>query len=263
MNEQKLNDILQELQKPFHPSHIYWKPGSLSRDQTKALALPYADLRAYQNRLDEVCGAAWSVTYTPWHERIVCHLSIGGVTRSSTGEPDSQSEKSEIAGTSAEAQAFKRACAMFSLGRYLYQMPVVWVEYDAQARQFSEQAKAKLAGIVALHYQRAMSAEPATAESPEPEEHEANAAEAVPAPEAGVEKLRKQLHALGTELYGERWGEVRRSNVQRITDGQSTSSDDLNAAQLQKLISGMKQVRSKRRRARVSQKQSAENGADA
>ncbi len=123
MKTDNLNEILQELRKPFHPSHVTWKPGSVNKEQTKALALAYADLRAYQNRLDEICGIDWSVTYTPWGDRIVCHLTIQGITRSSTGEPDSQSERSEIAGTSAEAQAFKRACAMFGLGRYLYQLP--------------------------------------------------------------------------------------------------------------------------------------------
>lgn len=154
MNNNQTNDTLQELRKPFHPSHVTWKPGMLSKDQGKALALAYADLRAYQNRLDEVCGMDWSVTYTPWGERIVCHLTIQGVTRSSSGEPDSQSERSEIAGTAAEAQAFKRACAMFGLGRYLYNLPSVWVEYDLNTKHFTEKAKAKLESIIVQHYRR-------------------------------------------------------------------------------------------------------------
>ena len=108
----------------------------------------------YQNRLDEVCGINWSVTYTPWGDRIVCHLTIEGITRSSSGEPDSQSERSEIAGTTAEAQAFKRACAMFGLGRYLYNLPSVWVEYDPTTKQFTDKAKAKLEGIIVQHYRR-------------------------------------------------------------------------------------------------------------
>jgi len=154
MNNNQINDTLQELRKPFHPSHVTWKPGMLSKDQGKALALAYADLRAYQNRLDEVCGMDWSVTYTPWGERIVCHLTIQGVTRSSSGEPDSQSERSEIAGTAAEAQAFKRACAMFGLGRYLYNLPSVWVEYDLNTKHFTEKAKTKLESIIVQHYRR-------------------------------------------------------------------------------------------------------------
>jgi hypothetical protein len=62
MTENTMQEILKELSKPFHPSHITWKPGVFNRDKNKALALAYADLRAYQNRLDEVCGMNWSVS---------------------------------------------------------------------------------------------------------------------------------------------------------------------------------------------------------
>lgn len=148
------DEILTKLKAPFHPSQVVWKPGSLNDERNRALALAYADVRAYQNRLDEVCGMDWSVTYTPWGERIVCHLTIGGVTRSSTGESSSQSERSEIGGCAAEAQAFKRACAAFGLGRYLYNLPTLWVEYDPQSRSFSERARARLDMSVSQHYRR-------------------------------------------------------------------------------------------------------------
>lgn len=197
MSTTKLEELLHELSKPFHPAEIYWKPGSLNSDKSKALALPYATLRAYQQRLDEVCGLAWAVTYTPWGDKIVCHLTIGGVTRSSTGEPDSQAEKSEIAGTAAEAQAFKRACSMFTLGRYLYHLPTVWVEYDPQTRAFTAQAKAKLEGIVALHYQRALQpeSEQQTSAARQSAVDDAETQAEPPAePEAGLVKLRKQFH---------------------------------------------------------------------
>ena len=154
MSNNNMNQILEELSKPFHPSRITWRPGALTGKKDKALALAYADLRAYQNRLDEVCGMDWSVSYTPWSDRIICHLTINGITRSSTGEPDSDSERSEIAGTTAEAQAFKRACAMFGLGRYLYNLPSLWVEYDAPNQRFTEKAKLRLQGVIAQHYQR-------------------------------------------------------------------------------------------------------------
>ncbi len=84
------------------------------------------------------------------------HLTIDGVIRSSTGESDSRSEKSEIGGTAAEAQAFKRACAMFSLGRYLYGLPSTWVEYDNDRKQFTAQGKGKLDTIIAEHYRRSV-----------------------------------------------------------------------------------------------------------
>jgi hypothetical protein len=174
MSSETMNYILDELSKPFHPSRVTWRPGALTGKKDKALALAYADLRAYQNRLDEVCGMDWSVSYTPWGDRIICHLTINGITRSSTGEPDSDSERSEIAGTTAEAQAFKRACAMFGLGRYLYTLPSLWVEYDAPNQRFTEKAKARLHGIIAQHYQRFLDGQtgsPLSAENDEaPEE---------------------------------------------------------------------------------------------
>jgi hypothetical protein len=151
MNNETMNEILTELSEPFHPSRITWRPGALSEKKEKALALAYADLRAYQDRLDTVCGLDWSVSYTPWGERIICHLTISGITRSSTGEPDSEAERSEIAGTAAEAQAFKRACAMFGMGRYLYNLPTVWVDYDAEHKRFTDKAKMRLNGIVVNH----------------------------------------------------------------------------------------------------------------
>src|SRR4029453_17680846 len=38
------------------------------------------------------------------------------------------------AATAAEAQAFKRACSVFGLGRYLYDVPAVWVDLDEYNR---------------------------------------------------------------------------------------------------------------------------------
>jgi hypothetical protein len=259
MSTKTLEEMLHALKQPFHPSDVYWKPGLVSKDGSKALAMPYATLRAYQNRLDEVCGADWSVTYSPWGDKIVCHLTIGGITRSSTGEPDSQAEKAEIAGAAAEAQAFKRACSAFGLGRYLYSLPTVWVAYDAQAKAFTAQAKAKLEGIVALHYQRATQPE-AIAEPTEATPAVDGAAapeERPPAPDAGLVKLRKQFHQLGRELFGEDWDQVRHHNVERITDGQSTSANELTAEQLQKLIDGLKTIKRQRKAARGDGQQAA------
>lgn len=155
MNE-KMHHILCELNKPFHPSRITWRPAALNDDRDKALAVAHADLRAYQDRLDEVCGTDWSVSYIPWGDRIICHLTIDGITRSSTGESDSDSERTETAGITAEEQSFKRACAMFGLGRYLSNLPTLWVEYDAPNQRFAEKAKARLQGMIELHYRKTL-----------------------------------------------------------------------------------------------------------
>lgn len=237
-----MNEILKQMRRPFHPSQVTWKPGSVNKDNTKAMALAYGDLRAYQNRLDEILGINWSVTYSPWGDMLICHLTIAGVTRSSTGEPDKVSEKSEIAGTVTEAQAFKRACAMFGLGRYLYAFPTVWVEYDANSRSFTDRAKARLEGIVVQHYRRVTGGQEEVSELVKNEPDEKPTAAVVPLSDA----LKTQFSDLGKELYAEQWEQVSGHNVERITGGTSTNFEDLTAEQIGKLIEGMKKLKLKR-----------------
>jgi hypothetical protein len=141
-----MHALLVELLRPFSPGDISWKPGATKGD--KCMALAYADLRAYQKRLDEVCGLDWSCRYMPWgNGSIICELTLyvgdavgrrEGITRSSTGESDAQDEKNNMAGSVSEAMAFKRACAMFGLGRFLYDLPAAWVAFDAQAKRITD-----------------------------------------------------------------------------------------------------------------------------
>jgi len=129
-------DLLAKLAEPFPPKYISWRPGA-SKDN-KCMALAYGDLRAYQERLDALCGLDWSVEYTPWgDDRIIARVTINGVTRSSTGESDARDKEGGMGGSVTEAMAFKRACAMFGLGRFLYELPSVWVDYDPQSRRIS------------------------------------------------------------------------------------------------------------------------------
>jgi len=127
--------LLEKLAEPFPASAIYWRAGSATRDKKRAQALPYAEPRVYEDRLNSVCPGDWLVRFKPWGDtRIICELTIHGVTRSSTGE-----ENDGFApGTAAEAQAFKRACSKFGLGRYLYDVPISWVDYDDAKRRLVE-----------------------------------------------------------------------------------------------------------------------------
>jgi hypothetical protein len=249
-----LQQVLDELRKPFDPSQITWKPGAVKGD--RALALAYADLRAYMNRLDDVCGADWSVAYEPWGEdRIICRLTILGVTRSSTGETTNESERSEIGGTVAEAQAFKRASAMFGLGRYLYNLPTGWADYDPATKRFTDKARARLTGILVQHYRRATDVK---SEMADLFSLGANQDEGEPAEESGssngngagvtpeLTALFEQFNALGQDLYGEQWEQVCRRNVSRISGGKTQEVGKLTPEQIQKLTAGMMKIKSKR-----------------
>lgn len=241
----RMQDILTKLRLPFHPSHITWKPGAVKGN--RALAMPYADLRAYMNRLDEVCGEEWEVSYEPWgDDRLICRLTIGGVTRCSTGETTNESEKSEIGGTVAEAQSFKRASAMFGLGRYLYQLPTGWADYDPATRKFTEQAKFKLTGVLLQHYRRATDSKLEMAEihtSDDEDDPAATSGADVP-PE--IVALLEQFNALGSDLYLAEWEKVCRRNVKRISKDATQNAAELTVYQLQQLITGMMKLKSQR-----------------
>lgn len=135
------------LLKPFAKADISLKPTALTKDRQRALATPHADMRAYFVRLDKICGVEnWSHTITLSERGAVCALTIFGVTKSATGDyPTDRAD--ENAATSAEAQAFKRACAAFGLGRYLYSLPQVWAAYDEQKKQIVD-----VSGVVAQMY---------------------------------------------------------------------------------------------------------------
>jgi hypothetical protein len=142
--------VLAELAQPFDPEAVEFKAGAVTQDKARALALAYVDSRVYQGRLDAV-APDWRNEYTREYagDRVIvtCALTVAGVTRQAIGESLQASARSdgstvieENAATSAEAQAFKRACSAFGLGRYLYSVPQVWAEYEAQRRQFTPAA---------------------------------------------------------------------------------------------------------------------------
>lgn len=234
--------ILAQLAAPFHPSRITWKPGAINGKKDKALALAYADVRAYQSRLDEVCGLDWSVSYTPWGERIICHLTINGVTRSSTGEADSQSERNETVGTSSEAQAFKRACAMFGLGRYLYSLPALWVEYDAPNQRFTEAAKSRLNSTIALHYQRWADGRPSDLVVDGGGDGAGGNGGGLPVQAGDTTKLDE----VGRELYGDQWPTVRVHNIKRLTGSETAA---LTQPQIGTLLTGLYKLKQQRQAA--------------
>ena len=142
--------VLTELAQPFEPEAVEFKAGATTQDKARALALAYVDSRVYQARLDAVTPD-WRNEYTREYagERVIvtCALTVTGVTRQAIGESlqasarqDGSTVIEENAATSAEAQAFKRACSAFGLGRYLYSVPQVWAEYDGARRQFTPAA---------------------------------------------------------------------------------------------------------------------------
>jgi hypothetical protein len=145
---QEIKELVAELEIPFDPLVIEWRVTNTAQCQTRGQAIPYADQRAYTDRLNGMFSpAGWTRKYAVYtsanFERtkdqkivakvlVACELTIFGLgSHSATGEEWADNDN---AGTAAEAQAFKRACSCFGLGRYLYHFTGAWVDLDERKR---------------------------------------------------------------------------------------------------------------------------------
>jgi hypothetical protein len=142
--------LLSELEVPFSPDQVRWRVTNTTNDKKRGQIVPYADSRAYTDRLNALfTPQGWTreykvetmtnITRVKKGEAIVsgkvlvtCTVSILGIgSHSGTGEEWADDDNGM---TSADAQAFKRACSCLGLGRYFYDIPPMWVDLD-QNRQ--------------------------------------------------------------------------------------------------------------------------------
>ena len=143
---QSVAEALTRLEEPFASKDVKWLVAATSRVGRKGRVTPYADPRAYTDRLNQIFTASgWTRHYevhtvSPITRMkgdkpiqtgkvfVTCVLTIPGVTtHSGCGEEWADDPN---AMTSAEAQAFKRSCSNFGLGRYFYSFAEMWVDIN-------------------------------------------------------------------------------------------------------------------------------------
>jgi hypothetical protein len=145
--------LIAQLEVPFDPNEIKWRVVKTGQRGRRGAILPFADPRAYTDRLSQLLSpSGWSRECVVSHIPSLCRqkddkvivtakvLSAVAVTihrfGSHTGAGEEWADE-ENAATSADAQAFKRACSYFGLGRYLYRFHEVWVNLDRKRRPIS------------------------------------------------------------------------------------------------------------------------------
>ena len=148
LTDDRIRQIIGDLELPFDPSVIEWRVTNTAKDKRRGQVMPYADQRAYTDRLNALLTpAGWTRKYAVHTSAnfqrgkdqktvakifVTCELTILGLgSHSATGEEWADDDN---AGTSAEAQSFKRACSCFGLGRYLYYFTGVWVDIGDRKR---------------------------------------------------------------------------------------------------------------------------------
>jgi hypothetical protein len=131
---------LSALAAPFPPEDVEWKPGAVTRDKTRGLAMAYISSRAVQDRLDEVCGpGGWRNEFRAAPEGgVLCGISVR--VRREDGQAEWITKWDGAENTDVEAVkgglsgAMKRAAVQWGIGRYLYRLPQQWVRLDERGR---------------------------------------------------------------------------------------------------------------------------------
>jgi hypothetical protein len=138
--------LFAQLELPFDPAQIKWRIMRKSNDGRSGVVLPFADPRAYTDLLNELfTPAGWTREYTISTVPSLTRMDKGKVVVTSkvmvasavtinrlgshTGTGEEWADR-ENAVTAADAQAFKRACSCFGLGRYLYSFGETWVNLN-------------------------------------------------------------------------------------------------------------------------------------
>lgn len=140
---------LEKLKYRFRPEEIEFRVGSTNevkengkviKKATKGLALPYVTNRAIQNRLDDVCGIEnWCNVFQPWENGSqLCGISIRiddandkWVTKWDGAE---NTKKEPVKG--GLSNAMKRAAVQWGIGRYLYEVPPIWVDVVPKGKSY-------------------------------------------------------------------------------------------------------------------------------
>ena len=129
-----VSKLLPELEVPFSPDQVQWRITNTATDKKRGQVVPYADPRAYTDRLNALFSPqGWTREYKvetmsnltrvkkgesllSGKVLVTCTVTILCIgSHSGTGEEWADDDNGM---TSADAQAFKRACSCFGLGRY-------------------------------------------------------------------------------------------------------------------------------------------------
>jgi|GEM_PF-6391124 len=133
--------IMDALASPFESTAIRFKPGVVSGN--RALAIPYVDARAIQDRLDEVLGLVnWQDEYECMNDgSVICRLRvrIGSewICKVDVGGPSEQPDEGDRR-KAAFSDALKRAAVKFGVGRYLHRQSAQWQDFDPVRKQFAK-----------------------------------------------------------------------------------------------------------------------------
>jgi hypothetical protein len=145
MKRQSADAVREGLEALFPAQAVKFKPQAVKGNRAQAIA--YLDARVIMRRLDDVLGI------DGWHDQyevlpngsVICGLTVmfvddsgeyRAVTKYDIGSQSKQPSDGDKF-KAAFSDAFKRCAVKWGIGRYLYKLPMQWVDYDEQKRRFA------------------------------------------------------------------------------------------------------------------------------
>ena len=129
------------LAEPFEPTEIKFKPQMVKNN--RCLAMAYIDARLIQDRLDDVLGVEnWEDGYRILPDgSVMCRLKVKlgerWITKTDVGSPSEQPDGGDRL-KAAFSDALKRAGVKLGIGRYLYELPKQWCDFDPAKKCFTQ-----------------------------------------------------------------------------------------------------------------------------
>lgn len=129
MNDEYLKTILSALSAPMQ---YKWRVQSFSKNKPQATCVAYIDARDAMQRLDDVCVHGWQRRHVEIKGHIYCEVGIVMPDGSVLWRMDCGTESNTEAEKGESSDSFKRACVNFGVGRFLYDLDIVYLPADAK-----------------------------------------------------------------------------------------------------------------------------------
>jgi hypothetical protein len=146
------DEISKGLQEPFDPADVDFRVQGRVNEQTgRAQVVAYIDARMVQDRLDQVVGAGnWSFDWEPLViDKGEIQVTKGTLTILGVSKSDAGTASNFEQTLGAVSHCFKRAAVHWGIGRYLYDLPMNWVQVEKNGRiseQLLRELRSKLPG---------------------------------------------------------------------------------------------------------------------
>lgn len=137
ITSEQWQEIARNLQAPFAREDVEFRvQGRVSEQSGRAQVVAYVDARVVQDRLDQVVGPGnWSFDWEPVSiENGQVMLAKGILTVCGVAKSDIGSASNFEQSLGCVSHAFKRAAVHWGVGRYLYGLPMAWVNVEKGGR---------------------------------------------------------------------------------------------------------------------------------